>query len=654
MDDINSTYATNMEAQNVGIAPNLRHRDRIAEQVSEPPSPQSYHQTDHTARPVSPLLHPPDQGSAEAEPPTSSDLGSGQGHGGPPPPQKKNESENVARDKPFNSWWWWEITAATLSIVCMVSLLVLLSRIDTQALEAWPLSIQPNSLIAVLTTVAKTSIMVPVATCLGQLKWRHYLRRADRLHILQLFDGASRGPWGSVMILLGLRRRAILTWTLAFVTIVSLGIDPSAQQILEFPTGVSELTNVTAILGYAQNYTSKAYVEGATTNSQVPNPNLLQLQASILNGISGAVFLPTLECPSPAILCEWSDLSSLGICSTFDDVTAITTHNCTGDTLTQLNCTYDFPGREEQLDPIEMAYNIQGQSNAPVSSLFTSTAATSFDNKTGQYLALAAVKVTNNTITSNNNTTPPITEVYHATWFWCARTFASVTATPAGLEHPSDSGKTEKLLFSRVIAPGDGSSPLDSSVRYNEYVAPSTNQTYHVTTKASESIFSYLGAFLSRSVTFSTLPARLSATELDIASFLYTSDLKNVTRNVAATLSNQIRSADPGDNSLSKEAAGTVFFREVYVRVRWGWVVLPVAEVVLVAVLLAAVVIATRGEPLVKTSVIAYLVYEMDERARERLERWSPVTGEEMEAASKMVNVRLSRFGDGRVKLVED
>jgi hypothetical protein len=171
----------------------------------------------------------------------------------------------------FNSWWWWEIASASLSVICMILLLVLLLQVDSRPLESWKLPIQVNSVVAVFTTVAKTSMMVPVAACLSQLKWRHYLRRSDRLINLQFFDDASRGPWGSAMLLLSLRRRAILSWAFAFLTVVALGIDPSAQQILDFPSREAELGNVTAILGRAENYDAKAYVQGKFSTSRSPS-----------------------------------------------------------------------------------------------------------------------------------------------------------------------------------------------------------------------------------------------------------------------------------------------------------------------------------------------------------------------------------------------
>lgn len=91
-------------------------------------------------------------------------------------------------------WWWWEIGATLLSIVSILAVTVILVIGNETPLASWKLPISPNSLIAVLTTIGKSAMMVSVATCLSQLKWRHYYKRPNQLSHLQLFDKASRGP----------------------------------------------------------------------------------------------------------------------------------------------------------------------------------------------------------------------------------------------------------------------------------------------------------------------------------------------------------------------------------------------------------------------------------------------------------------------------
>lgn len=158
-------------------------------------------------------------------------------------------------------WWWWEIGGALLSIICVGLILVVLFMANDRALAAWPLWIQPNSLIAVFTTVGKSAMMVPIASCISQLKWRHFELHTNRLSDLQLLDEASRGPWGSLMLLADVRTRAFTAQALAVLSLMSLGFDPSAQQILEFPTRETKLTNTSASIGVASTYESRAFVE---------------------------------------------------------------------------------------------------------------------------------------------------------------------------------------------------------------------------------------------------------------------------------------------------------------------------------------------------------------------------------------------------------
>lgn len=173
-------------------------------------------------------------------------------------------------------WWWWEIGGALLSIICVGLVLVVLFEANDIALAAWPLWIQPNSLIAVFTTVGKSAMMVPIASCISQLKWRHFELRANRLSHLQVLDEASRGPWGSLMLLFDFRMSARIAQALAVISLLSLGFDPSAQQILDFPTREIRLTNTSASIGVASSYTSKAFLEdtdGSTGRESGPARN---------------------------------------------------------------------------------------------------------------------------------------------------------------------------------------------------------------------------------------------------------------------------------------------------------------------------------------------------------------------------------------------
>jgi hypothetical protein len=171
------------------------------------------------------------------------------------PPGDVKSKELSKRVRPIPWWWWWDIGAAVLSAVSMILIIALLIKVQNTPLQDWTLPIQPNSLIAVLTTISKTTMMVPIASCLGQLKWHYFSRQAHHLDHLQLFDDATRGPWGAFTILRRINSQATLASFLALTTIIALGVEPSAQQILGFTHGI--LSNQTATIGSTHSYAAK-------------------------------------------------------------------------------------------------------------------------------------------------------------------------------------------------------------------------------------------------------------------------------------------------------------------------------------------------------------------------------------------------------------
>jgi hypothetical protein len=129
-------------------------------------------------------------------------------------------------------WWWWEIGASALSIACVAAIVGVLVFLNNLAIDQWNFQISPNSLIAVMTTISKAAMMVPIAACISQLKWVYFSGKTRPIRNLDLFDAASRGPWGSLCFIPSIRTEAITASALALVTILALGVEPTAQQIL--------------------------------------------------------------------------------------------------------------------------------------------------------------------------------------------------------------------------------------------------------------------------------------------------------------------------------------------------------------------------------------------------------------------------------------
>jgi hypothetical protein len=179
------------------------------------------------------------------------------------PEAEGQESKNTGESRGFSRLldWWWEMGACIVSITGCGLLITFITFLNGTSRSSWERTwpIEPNTVIAIISTTSRTALMVPVASCLSQLKWRHFQRRPHRLSHLDLIDRSSRGPWGSLQVLLRLGRANVIISVLAVATILSLAVGPSVQQILETRQREVPAQGRLARVAYATNYTSKAF-----------------------------------------------------------------------------------------------------------------------------------------------------------------------------------------------------------------------------------------------------------------------------------------------------------------------------------------------------------------------------------------------------------
>ncbi|OTB06327.1 hypothetical protein M426DRAFT_21116 [Hypoxylon sp. CI-4A] len=549
------------------------------------------------------------------------------------------EAKNVAetstkRSNPILSWWWWwEIGGTILSLVSVGLIIVVLKRVDDHSVDQWPYSIRPNSMIAVLTTITKAAMMVPITSCLSQLKWGHFQNRPNPLHHLGLYDDASRGPWGCFLILLTWRLKAVTAWALALVTLVALGIEPSAQQMLEQQSRPAPLRNATVEIGRAGNYTSKAIWSGSINGyggPRDPNPDLLTLQTTIANGAVGTIQEVNFKCPEPSEKCVWGQFDTLAVCATFKNVTDTVNRTCHSNTYND-TCTFQFP-QESSIDMV--SYGIAGGT-----SLFNTTMA--WNNIDG---------VLQGVLNGVNDTNPdydaPFTnaEAFTITLDWCVRNYHSVVASPAGI-HEANYTTSPLLLYNltpTVAAP-------DAYYSYDYYHTPSSSELYNISVSLRTGLFGYVNRLFSRQLT-SPLTEDSADADFSFGEFMYYTDLVNFTKNIQDTLTNQIGSTAPGDNRDALMFPGQAFYQEPFWHVYWPWIILPVTEVVLTAVLLCVSIVLTRHQPLFKSSSLALLYHPLDRSEED--ERVGDVRDSisGLEKAAKGVRVEFRESEDGVLK----
>jgi hypothetical protein len=136
----------------------------------------------------------------------------------------------------------------------MALIVAILFRMDGKPLSTWKLPIQPNSLVAVFSTITKSALLVPIAESIGQLKWDYFHDQPRSVQHMQTFDGASRGPWGALVLLYKARGSSILGTFASAVTILMLAFEPFTQQVIEVHAQQAPLLNTSGFVSVANSF----------------------------------------------------------------------------------------------------------------------------------------------------------------------------------------------------------------------------------------------------------------------------------------------------------------------------------------------------------------------------------------------------------------
>ncbi|KAL8719255.1 MAG: hypothetical protein Q9225_003714 [Loekoesia sp. 1 TL-2023] len=101
----------------------------------------------------------------------------------------------------FVDWWAGELLANLLSIIAFFAIIIVVHKYDGHPLPRLPHDVTLNFVVSTLATITKSTLLLAVASALGQFKWLWMSSRPRRLQDLQVFDEASRGPLGAAKLL---------------------------------------------------------------------------------------------------------------------------------------------------------------------------------------------------------------------------------------------------------------------------------------------------------------------------------------------------------------------------------------------------------------------------------------------------------------------
>ncbi|KAF6808986.1 hypothetical protein CMUS01_13776 [Colletotrichum musicola] len=561
--------------------------------------------------------------------------------------RRTRRSEASSTFVKLSSWWWWEICGCLLCILSSLLLIVFLTQVDQMARQDWAYMLQPNTVISIITTVGKAAMMVPIAACISQLKWAEF-RRPARLSLLQNMDDASRGPWGSLVLLTRARRnRIVLVPALAFLTVAAVGFEPSAQQILDFPSRTAMVRNASAEIGMATTYTS-GLIPAQERKSPPADYDMGASFATYYRLQSTMTLIFVLDPPKPAFSCpgsscSWKPFSTLAVCGSCKNITDQVRRNCLHEKDREYeygrknipmtrNCTYSFPGVDEYGVPSE--YDVDGST---LSAELLYAAERNLNRSSVEYDIL---KIHNETKFEMNK--PARFEAYTVEWHWCAKTFHNLSASQGELNGGTTTSAA--LQFQAEDTIDDPVSQYQEGPYLTTWNTSSSDALYKTRpTPFWRGIKDWLDG----------APLEFGVPQIDdgkiygkdAAEIIYRMDLARMVDNVASGLSGLVWSNET-DNLLAEKVLGQAFVTESYIQVQWQWITVVLVEALLAAVLLVASIIAVRGDPLPKASVIALLVHGLEDWRD--VEVIHPETSATLEESSEEVVVRLMDNGAGR------
>ncbi|KAH6660957.1 hypothetical protein BKA67DRAFT_510103 [Truncatella angustata] len=224
-------------------------------------------------------------------------------------------------------FWTWEILSLIVAIGLMAATVGILAHYQGQQVPDWPLSINLNTLVALLSTILRAAMLVAVAEVIGQLKYGHFAKPQSLKH-LHDFDRASRSVNGSIKLLF-VAPKSLLAVTGALVTIISLAIGPFTQQAIRSVTCPQFVADMNASIPVSHFVPGRAvYYRIGAGQWEVDT----DMKGAMINGLTNpagndsaiVATCPTGNCTFPV---DSSNIthSSIGMCSACIDTTGFVT-----------------------------------------------------------------------------------------------------------------------------------------------------------------------------------------------------------------------------------------------------------------------------------------------------------------------------------------
>jgi hypothetical protein len=583
-----------------------------------------------------------------------------------------------------------------ISAICMGAIIAVLVVLRDQPLAKWPftsMGLTLNAFVSILSRIAGAALLLPVAEALGQLKWSWFIKGdSKKMWDFEMFDNASRGPWGSLLLLIHTKGKTIAALG-ALVTLSALALDPFFQQVVVFPepwTLQAAISTIPHVLRYEPPLT-REFTNGYEASQKDADIEKIADAFFLSNGTQPVVFgngtRPDIPLACPTSKCTWPTYKTLGMCSQCAETPQLISFACLDtrvDWTSELNatissypnatvCGYFLNATSEA--PTLMSGYVMGKDGQPQGEALLMRTVPLISNPMREALWGGSINfkhmrnpVIDVLISSTSSRAdvlaniPP--KVHECVLTWCVKTVES--SYVGGTYHENitetfdnttvgdwpwstflyDDGSTEQIYLENVTVTTPSTNPNLTDVSWGL-----DNYTMSKTVLIFDRLFPAFTT-LSDNATEPILRWRLgSLTEvrtriLNFNPWLLPNNVTNHMARLAGAVTNVVRSS-----SSAETIVGEAFDQEVYVLVRWAWLSLPIGLLLISFVFLLATVVKSAMEKdqvsIRKNSAIATLLYGLPDHYQKKLAK-SDSKGTPR-ARAKELKVKLSPTGGWRV-----
>ena len=186
----------------------------------------------------------------------------------------------------------------------------------------------------VLSKVASAALILPISEAIGQLKWTWFHGTESKEMIdFEIFDKASRGAWGSFLLLCRTKGRSLAALG-AVLTLLLLATDTFFQQVTNYPDRwalESIGSAIPRVVRYEPFYTPE-YSQGLEMSFLNPALRPVIGQFMVDNGTQPISFgngtRPEIPLSCPSSNCTWPTYDTLAVCSKCIEVSDLLEYAC--------------------------------------------------------------------------------------------------------------------------------------------------------------------------------------------------------------------------------------------------------------------------------------------------------------------------------------